>query len=110
MEAQVVAASLHQRGGKRASEGLLECGQVFVEDLFLEVFGAGRDEHSVAAENSGYQVGERLARAGARLRAGRGAAADDGGYSFGHSALPLAWLVVVHRSGERAIERKDARH
>ena len=67
VQAQVVAAPLHAGRRERDVERLAQDRDVLEVDLFLEVLGAGRDQHPLAAEDGGHEVGERLAGAGARL-------------------------------------------
>ena len=67
VEAKVVAASLHVGGVEGDAQRILQCGQVLVVDLVLQVAGAGRDHDPLAAQDRGHQVGERLAGAGARF-------------------------------------------
>src|SRR5207247_8197737 len=76
-------------------------------DLFLEIFGAGRDQHPLTAENRRNQVRERLARAGPRLREQHAAFLEpprDGG---GHFRLAGARLEVRNRARPRAIGCED---
>ena len=68
MQAQVIRAALHARRGERHAERVAQRGDVLEVDLFLQVLRAGGDQHALAAENGGNQVGERLAGAGARFR------------------------------------------
>ena len=67
VQAEIVAASLHAGRGERDAERVPQHRQVLEEDLFLQVLGAGRDEHALAAEDRRHQIGERLAGAGAGL-------------------------------------------
>ena len=66
--------------------------QVLVEDLFLEVLGAGRDEDAMAAEDRGNQIGERLAGAGARFGEQHAAVGEDARDGRRHLALAVARL------------------
>ena len=80
--------------------------QVFEEDLLLQVFRAGRDEHALAAQDRGDQVGERLARAGAGFGQQRAAVVDDRRHGGSHAALPFARLEPRHRARDRARVRE----
>ena len=66
-------------------------------DLFLQVLGAGGDEHALAAEDGRREVGERLAGAGARLGEEDAARLEDVGHGRGHVALAGPRLELGHR-------------
>ena len=59
--AQVVRASLEQRHRNRRLQRIAHHRQVFLEQLVLQVLGAGRDDHLAAREQRGNQVGKSLA-------------------------------------------------
>jgi hypothetical protein len=101
MQAQVVSAPLHQRRRERHAKRFLQRGKVLEENLLLKVLGAGGDEHTLAAQDGGNQVGERLSGAGTGLGQQRPAVLDDGRDRLGHPALALARLVPVDNMGER---------
>ena len=65
VQAQVVGAPLHVGGRERHAERGAQRRKVLEENLFLEVLGAGRDQHPLAAEDGGDEIRERLAGAGA---------------------------------------------
>ena len=77
VQAEVVAAPLHVGGGERDAERLAQHRQVLEEDLLLQVLGAGRDEHALAAEDRRHEIGERLAGAGARFGEQHAAVGED---------------------------------
>ena len=71
LAAQIVVAPLHvadlQLAFAVGKKRLLEKRNIFVEELFLQILGAGGDDDALAGTNHGHQVGQRLARAGAGL-------------------------------------------
>ena len=107
MEAEVVGAALHARGGKGYVEGLAQRRDVLEVDLLLEVLRAGRHEHALSAENRGNQVGERLAGAGAGLRQKHPARFELPCDGDGHVDLPGAALEVGHRTSQGTVGRED---
>ena len=107
MQAEVIAAPLHVGGGERDAERLLQDRQVLEEDLLLEVLGAGRDQHALAAEDRGHEVGERLAGAGAGLGEQDAAVGEDVGDGRGHLELRGARLEAVERERQRSAGRED---
>ena len=111
VQAEVVAAPLHAGGGERDAERLAQHRQVLEEDLFLEILGAGRDEHALAAEDRRHEVGERLAGAGARFGEQHAARREDRGDGFRHLHLARARLEPVERSRQRTVggKRLDGR-
>ncbi len=68
MQAQIVAASLHVRRLEGTVERVAQDRQVLEVDLLLEVLGAGRDQHTLAAQDRRYEIGECLAGACSGLR------------------------------------------
>src|SRR5262249_5281060 len=103
VDAQVVGAPLHVRGGKGDAERVAQRGNVLEVDLLLEVLGAGRHEHALALEDRRDEVGKRLAGARARLGEQHAAALEDAGDSGRPLALSSPRLEVGHRAGERAV-------
>ena len=71
LAAQIIAPSLHVADVQLAlsigEKRLLEKRNIFVEELFLQVFGAGRNDHPFAGANYRQQIGERFASTGAGL-------------------------------------------
>ena len=75
--AQIIVAAFHVADGKPSvrtiaartcfsKQRLLQERNVLVEKLFLQILGAGRDDHALAGANHRHQIGQRLscARAG----------------------------------------------
>ena len=92
--AQVVGAPLEQCHARRAADGGSHQRQVLGEQLILQRARAGRDQHARAGQQRGYEVGEGLAGAGARLhhqQLARGQRAAD---ALGHAQLLAAHLEV----------------
>ena len=78
----------------------LEERNVLEEELFLEILGAGGDDHALAREDRGNQVGERLAGAGARL--------DDQVAAFGERRLDgLGHLELPGTELERRVAARE---
>jgi hypothetical protein len=73
VETEVIRAALHVGRADRFVERASERGDVFVENLVLEVAGARGDEHPHAGGHRGNEIRERLA--GARSRFGQQRAA-----------------------------------
>ena len=67
IEAEVVPAALHHRHVQVAAERPGQQRDVLVDELLLQVLGAGGDHHAPAQLHRGQQVGERLAGARAGL-------------------------------------------
>src|SRR5262245_853241 len=109
MKTEVIRPPLHQRGGEWLAERLAQQRDVFEEDLFLKILGAGGHEDALAAEDRRDQIRKGLARAGARFGDQRSATFDDLGDRGGHRALSLARLVVVNRTRQRTVVREHVR-
>ena len=107
VQAQVVRAPLHVGRGERDAERVAQRGNVLEVDLFLQVLGAGGDQHALAAENRGHEVGERLAGAGAGLGEEDAAVLEHARHGGRHLDLAGARLEVGHRAGERPAGRED---
>ncbi len=69
--AQIIVAAFHVADGEPSvrtiaartcfsKQGLLQERNVLVEKLFLQILGAGRDDHALAGANDWHQIGERL--------------------------------------------------
>jgi len=82
---------------------------VFEEDLFLKILRAGGNEDTLAAEDRRDQIREGLPRACASFGDQRPAMLDDVGDRGCHGTLSLARLVVVNRTRQRTIVRKNGR-
>jgi hypothetical protein len=69
IETNVIAAAFHVRGRETFRQNALEKRNVFLHQLFLEVFRAGGDDHAPVAAESGsnrrHEIGEGLAGTGA---------------------------------------------
>ena len=67
LAAQIIVAAFHVADVQLTfgirKQRLLEKGNVFVEELLLEIFGAGRNYHSLARADHRQQICQRLARA-----------------------------------------------
>ncbi|MEZ5394787.1 MAG: hypothetical protein R2724_18435 [Bryobacterales bacterium] len=60
LAAKVVLASLHVGDAQLAAERIGEEGDIFVEELLLEVLGAGGDDNAFAGGDDGDEVGEEV--------------------------------------------------
>ena len=67
LQAEVVGPALQDGPVERRVEVLGEEGQVLAGQLVLERLGGGGHDRLAPGEDGGHQVGQRLARAGARL-------------------------------------------
>ena len=88
------------------SERVAQRRDVLEEDLLLQVLRAGGDQHALAAEDGGNEIGERLAGAGAGFGEEHAALLEDARDGGRHLDLAGARLEVRHAAGERAGRRK----
>jgi hypothetical protein len=100
--AQIVRTPLEQRHACRNTDGARHQGQVLVEQLILQRARTGGDEHAPAGQQRRHQVGESLARAGARLDHQRRAVFDRQCHAIGHRQLRTARREAGKRSRQRA--------
>ena len=107
LQAEVVAAALHARGRERHRQHAGEQRQILGEDLLLQVLGAGRDDHALAAQDRRHEVGERLAGAGAGLDEEHAAVLERVGDRRGHAALAVARLEGDERLRQRPVGAED---
>ena len=89
-----IGAALHVADLQRAVEMLLQKRNVFVEELLLQVLGAGGDHHAFAGEQRGDQIRERFSGAGAGVHQQVLFFGERGFHGFGHLQLPGAKLVA----------------
>jgi hypothetical protein len=94
LQAKVVPPPLHHRHVQVAAEGPGQDGDVLVEELLLEVLGAGRDHHPATQLGGGKQVGERLAGAGSGFGQKEAALMQRALHGFRQDALRRPFLVV----------------
>ena len=103
--ADVVGAAFHVADAEGAEEGFEE-GDVFEEELFLEVFGAGGDDDALlvlaGAAEGGQKIGEGFAGAGAGFDDEVAAVGEGLLDLFGHEVLAGAVLEGEGRVGEDA--------
>ncbi len=104
--ADVVGAPLEQRDADRRLERIAHHRQVLVEQLVLQGLGAGRHDDLAARLQSRHQVGEGLARAGARLGDENRTAIDGRGDALGHVDLLRAHAIAVDGLCQRAVGRE----
>ena len=112
VQAEVVAAALHVGRGERDAERFAEDRQILEEDLFLQVLGAGRDEHALAAEDRRHEIGERLAGPGAGLGEQHAAAGEhrrDGARPSRSAPARASKPSSARASGPSGAERRDRR-
>ena len=103
VQAEVVAAPLHVRGAEVDAERFPQVRQVLVEDLVLQVPGAGRDEDAPSAEDGGHEVGQGLAGSGARFRQQHAAGLQHARRGGRHAPLARPRLERRHRARQRAV-------
>src|SRR5262245_12581797 len=109
MKAQVIRSSLHQRRAEWLAERLAQQRDVFEENLFLKVLRAGGNENTLAAQDRGHQIRERLPRACASFGNERPATFDDVGNLGGHGAPAPARFVVGNSTRQRTVVREGGR-
>jgi len=113
--AEIVLAPLHVAdletrlaGGGLAEKRMLKKWHVLEEELLLEIFGAGGDDHALAALDDGEEVRERLASAGAGFDDEVSLLLDGLLDGVGHGELSLAELVGRMALGEQPSGSKEA--
>ena len=109
-EAEVVAPALHDRDAEVAAQGPGEERQVLVEELLLQVLGAGGDDHAPAQLHRGKQVGEGLAGARPRLGQEQPAVLEHPLHGLGEAALGRPLLVAGQDAGEQAVGTEEGSH
>ena len=105
--AHIVRAPLEQRHRHRRLQRIAHHRQVFLEQLVLQVLGAGGDDHLAAREQRGHQIGEGLAGAGAGLDHQDRVVAYRLGHRQRHLALLRARTERRDFSGKRALFGKE---
>ena len=103
MQAEIVRAPFHAGRAERHAERRSQRRDVLEVDLLLKVLGAGGDQDALPAEDGRDQVGERLARAGARFREQHAAVLERVGDRARHRPLAGAGLELIDRPRERPI-------
>ena len=104
--AEVVCPALHVADAER-SQQRFQKGHVAEKKLLLQIFSTGGDDHPLTGAQRRQQVGEGLARTGARF--------DDQVFVFlqaafhcpGHVQLPSAELVRKRRAGQHSSGREE---
>ena len=97
LQAHVVAAPLEHGPVEVDRQRLGEERKVLAGELVLQRLGGGGDDDSPAGCDRRDEVGERLARAGARLHDEVAPALDGGGDEVGHALLAGPLLGVGER-------------
>ena len=87
---------------------LLQKGDVFEEDLFLEVFRARRDERALTAQDRRDEIRERFASARTGFSEEHATLFEDVRDGLRHRRLTAARLVAGQRACEGAIRREHA--
>ena len=106
VQAHVVGAALHVGRLEGHAQGIAQHRDVLEINLFLEVLGAGRDQHALPAQDRRHEIGERFTGARARLGQQDAAIGERVGHGEGHQALALTRLELIDRRSQRAIVRK----
>ena len=106
LAAGVVGPALHVGDAQLVGEVLLQERNVFEEQLFLQVLGAGGDDDALAGENGGDQIGERFTGARAGFDQQVLAFVDSRFDGLGHFQLAGAELVVRMPFGESSAGRE----
>src|SRR5882724_10730557 len=104
MSAQIIRPSLEERDLDRQPQRSCQHGHVTPKQLILERPGAGRNDHAPAGQQSGHEVGEGLADAGAGFDDERFAERQCAAYGGGHGRLFRAKCVA--RQGTREGSRR----
>src|SRR5687767_8347285 len=107
MQAEIIPASLHVGGREWNAQSFAQDAQVFEIDLFLKVFGACRDENTLATQNRRHEVRECLAGPSACLHEENAAPLESTRDGIRHLALGWSALESRQRSGERSRVREN---
>ena len=107
VQAHVVGAPLEERGVHREPERIAHARQVAMEQLVLQVLGAGRDDDAPAGEQRGREIGEGLAGAGARLGNQHPGGLDRVKHGLREFHLLGAVLEPLHRLRQNPVLRED---
>ena len=109
MGADEIAASFDHHRRDRPAQHLAQEGKLFVEELALQRFVGGGDDHCLPAEDRRDQIGDRFAGASRRfdqgVRMGHQRPLD----RLGHLQLAVASFVRMQRAGQRALGAKKGR-
>ncbi len=108
-QAEVVRPALHDRDAQLAAEGAGEDRDVLLDELLLEVLGAGGDDHAAAELDRGEEIRESLAGAGAGLGEKQPARVEHLGHRLRELALGLALLVAGEDPCQGAVAVEEAR-
>ena len=103
MLAQVAGPALKQGGTHRQAQGLGHLRQIAVEQLVLQGFGRGGQEHGLAGQQGRDQVRKGLANTGAGLHHQVAAVRRQLGNRLGHGALAIAHDESRPDAGQRAV-------
>jgi hypothetical protein len=110
VEAEVVRAALHVGRGERDPKRFAQRGNVLEIDLLLERLGPRGDQHALAPQDCGHQIGEGLAGASARFSQQNAAVLEHPGDRRRHLDLPGTRLEAGHGARERTTGGKGRRH
>ena len=106
LPAGVIRPAFHIAGAKRA-QMLLKERNVLEEKLFLQILGAGGDDHSLARQDGGNQIGERFAGACAGFDDQMFFIGERGFDSLRHFELAVAILVVRVPFGKQTFPAEE---
>ena len=107
VQTQVIPAPLHVRGREGDPERVPENRQVLEKNLFLQVLGAGRDQHALPAQNRGDEIGERFPGASTRFGEQHAAVGEDAGDLGCHRELGVACFEAWQGRRERTVAGED---
>jgi hypothetical protein len=110
LRAAVVAAPFQQRDLLVANDRPANQGNVFLEQLVLQVAGAGRYHHPGVTQKSWHQVSEGLADTGAGLDHARFAEPDRLVDQRGHAELAVPRFEIVDIVADNAVRTEHRRH
>ena len=110
-QAEVVVAPLDEDGAEVEAAGALEEGEILADQLFLQVDGVGRDDDPLFVllrpEESGDEVGEALAGAGAGFDHCQLAVVEGFGDMEGHAQLFGAFFKIGEGIRHRPARPED---
>ena len=109
-QADVVAQALHHRVAERPVQHRAQPGQVQPGDLVLQGLGAGGHHHLAPRQDGRHQIGQRLARPGARLHQQPLVRVDRLGHPPAHRQLSGPALVADQLALQRAARPQHRRH
>jgi len=107
MATEIVSPAFQQGDTGAAPQGLAHLGQIPMEELFLEILGAGGEEQFATGQQGGDEIGEGFAGARARLADQNAAIGQGLGHRLGHGQLLGPKAIAWDIPGQRPLGTED---